>query len=1000
MKKETILDLIKQWSKSTPDKIAYTFFKNNKEKSVSITFKDVYDGASKYAAYLRQTGLQKGDRVIILADQTEETIYSIYGTAMAGGVFILVPSPVDQGKYQRLLYTLKSSNAKCILYTGQVSEKLKECTNVLIINTADIVTDNSYISEDVKANDIACLQYTSGSINEPKGIIWTHKNIMASMKILSKYNQPKNNFVSWLPFFHSMGLCTGVLLNMYVNNTNIIIETDRFMKNPIEWIEKISEYKSSMVWAPNSGYLTCADILAGDKNTSIDLSCIKYLINCSESIQPKDWDKIASGLGMYGLSEKSLCGVYGLSESTGEVSGGRVYNVELDSDKLQENIIKKFDKNTKRSKVVSGVGTIDENLEVYLVDPEKLTQVGENEIGEIWVKGDSVSYGYWNKPEETQESFKATLPGYEGTFLRTGDLGGIIDNQLYIMGRIKEMFIINGHNIFPKDIEANLKKDIEALENSIVYAFSISIENKERVVIGLEGKLDESQYDNIAKNIRNVTYKYFDIEPYDVIVLSTNGLIRTDNGKLALNKNRQAYLSDSLNILYSSRKKNIKKKEVSEFTEVGLEIKKIFENILETECYSMKDDFFELGGSSLKTVVLEKQLSQAFNIKVTSEDLIDYSSIENIENLIKMKKENKVNSVKSSVQEKEMTIEEKEEQIKRMHLAEAHIKSNIQIRNIEIYHPKNKIYIDDVIKKYKEQGQDIEDLVKEQLGKKVLYITDDENENSLTMSLEVVNKVLKSSNLEGKDIDMIVSSSTVPEYTVPPMSLLIHEAIKCKEDSICYDVNVNCAGMTMAIGEIYRRMESDPRINRVLLVGSEFTSIHMREDDAEMKANTSDAACAVIIERSDRKCGLLDSKGCIMVKDMHRYAFPGCGFSNIYQSDKQDYYTRRGKMVWNTEKVANEFRRILKDNDLELEDISLFCCSQLVAFNLKLLSKNLNISKNKLLYIGDKYGYTGTCSPFTALYEGLSQGKVKRGDYVLFWTVAAGGYHIFTLIKY
>lgn len=155
MKKETILDLIKQWSKSTPDKIAYTFFKNNKEKSVSITFKDVYDGASKYAAYLRQTGLQKGDRVIILADQTEETIYSIYGTAMAGGVFILVPSPVDQGKYQRLLYTLKSSNAKCILYTGQVSEKLKECTNVLIINTADIVTDNSYISEDVKANDIA-----------------------------------------------------------------------------------------------------------------------------------------------------------------------------------------------------------------------------------------------------------------------------------------------------------------------------------------------------------------------------------------------------------------------------------------------------------------------------------------------------------------------------------------------------------------------------------------------------------------------------------------------------------------------------------------------------------------------------------------------------------------------------------------------------------------------------------------------------------------------------
>ena len=536
MNKKTILDLLKYWADVTPNKKAYVFLNNDKEDNC-VTFKEVYEGASKYAQYLRRKGLHKGDRVIIFAEQTVNTIYALYGTLMAGGIFILVLAPADEGKYQRLLYTLKSSEAKYIVCSEDHIKFIRKDINISIINGTDYNCENGYIQFESEPEDIACLQYTSGSINEPKGIMWTHKNIISSMETLQKYTFKDDIFVTWLPFFHSMGLCTGVLLNMYVNNTNVILDTEAFLNDPIEWLRKISQYKSTMVWAPNSAYLTCINLLKDNKDVSLDLSSIRYMINCSESIPPSDWDDIASAFYKYGMDQNALCAVYGLSESTGEVSGGRVYNLDLDEAKLQENIIEPAQYNSKKVKVLSGVGEIVDSVKVCIVNPKTLTQSRKNEVGEIWVQGEKVAYGYWNNSKATEETFEATLPGYEGTFLRTGDLGAIVNGQLYIMGRMKEMFIINGHNIFPRDIEINVKKHIKQLKSSIVYAFSVAIKNKENVVIVIEGAFKREEYKIICEKTRKIIYKYFDIEPYDVLLK----LLRKN---LNVSKDRILYIGD------------------------------------------------------------------------------------------------------------------------------------------------------------------------------------------------------------------------------------------------------------------------------------------------------------------------------------------------------------------------------------------------------------------------------------------------------------------------
>lgn len=639
MEKDNIINYVRRWALETPYKIAYTFFRyvNGKRDEIHITCRQLYEEVVYYAKYLKAIGIKKGERIIIFADQRPETLYAIYGAMMIKAIFIVVPSPKDINKEQRFLTTLESSKAKYIIYGGEELDILKD-RNVHIINTDEIEKiEEDVVFEELEMDDVVCLQYTSGSVNAPKGIMCTHKNIMASVQTMqSSLNQEMTDInVSWLPFFHAMGLFFGIFHAAYINRRDIIMSLEVFQEKPVRWLKAISNYKATYVVAPNSALMTCIHMVSEEDKKHLDFSSIKYILNCSEIIQKSNWDALLEAFGENGITEKIMYPGYGLSEATGLVTigDGTVRCFEADWEALKQNKAIAVDTPDSSTRIMAGVGQCMKGIKIIIINIETKEECKEHEIGEIWIQADNVAKGYWDNEEATKETFEATIHGHEGKFLRTGDLGVFVDGELYITGRLKEMMVINGRNIYAKDIELYLKQEIEELRNITMYAFTVPVRKKERVIIAVEYITDEEEMNKLVKRINIVMYQYFNVEAYDIVFLKDRSLPRTDNGKLALMKIYHAYVGKKLEYVYSSRKHE-KEQPLSEFNEIQLEIKQIFEQILGVTCNSVKDSFLDMGGSSLEIFALVRQLKEKFNLHLSLKEIISDSSIEGIEKKI------------------------------------------------------------------------------------------------------------------------------------------------------------------------------------------------------------------------------------------------------------------------------------------------------------------------------------------------------------------------------
>lgn len=326
---------------------------------------------------------------------------------------------------------------------------------------------------------------------------------------------------------------------------------------------------------------------------------------------------------------------------------------------------------------------------------------------------------------------------------------------------------------------------------------------------------------------------------------------------------------------------------------------------------------------------------------------------------------------------------------------------NVKVRDIEVYHGRNIVNNDYYIEHFKKQGKDVKKFFEETLGRKYRYEINRESENALTMAIEVSHKVLKKSNCTGKDIDMIVYSGMLSEYVSPTSALIIHSAINGKKECFCHDMNVNCIGMTYALDLVNRYISTNPQINRVLLVGSDYLTPQVSPENEECYGQYGDVSCAVILERTEEDCKLIDTKVTVNNDFIDYVRFPKCGFAHIYDAPKEEMYVKwKSFGTWWIDGAIENINSILDKSKLSIEDISMFCFSQIAYKNIVTLREKIGISEEKSLYVGDTYGYTGTTSPFLVFYEGIKTGNIKRGDYVVFCTVAAGSTHITSLIKY
>lgn len=327
---------------------------------------------------------------------------------------------------------------------------------------------------------------------------------------------------------------------------------------------------------------------------------------------------------------------------------------------------------------------------------------------------------------------------------------------------------------------------------------------------------------------------------------------------------------------------------------------------------------------------------------------------------------------------------------------------NIKILGIEISHGKKLVGNEVYFEHFKKQGKDVKHFFEDVMGRKLRYEIDKETESALTLARKSATEVLKKCNLTGEDIDMIIYAGTLPEYATPTSALFIHEAIKGKRRCFCHDMNLNCLGMTYAFDMAGRYIKTNKDINKVLIVGGDVLTCGVSPENENNYGQFGDVSCAVVCERCDEESKIIKTCTGVDTTYIDRAKYPKCGFSHAFEGlPKEEMYAQWSVAPpWWIEGIEEDILSTLKENNLTIKDVSMFCFTQIAIKNIEKFREALSISEEKSIFIADKYGYTGTSSPFVALYEAIKQGRVKRGDYVFMATSAAGGMYITELIKY
>ncbi|MBE3646325.1 ketoacyl-ACP synthase III [Paenibacillus polymyxa] len=327
--------------------------------------------------------------------------------------------------------------------------------------------------------------------------------------------------------------------------------------------------------------------------------------------------------------------------------------------------------------------------------------------------------------------------------------------------------------------------------------------------------------------------------------------------------------------------------------------------------------------------------------------------------------------------------------------------SHIRIKALGVYHPSHSLNNEYYIRHFDERGKDIRRFM-EHMGRKQRYIIDDPNENGLTMGIAAAQKALEQAGMTGRDVDMIVFSTQVPESLFPMNALFVHQAIGARHDVAVMDSNANCAGMTVAVDQASRSMLSNPDVRTALIIGSDYNSLISDPADEITYANYGDAACAVILERTEEETGFIDSLYFTDPVNIDKILYPAQGLAATLQRNAPGKYIQWLPFDANMAlpPTFELLERIIKKNGLTPQDVRAYCLSQFSLANVLKIQDHLELEDDQMIYVGDRYGYTGTSSPFIALYEGIGSGRIRRGDHVLFWTIGAGYQLVAMLFKY
>lgn len=589
MEVSSINEILRRRASDEPARTAYVYLGDGEREEARVNYAELDVLARAVGANLQELHA-RGERALLLYPPGLDFVAAFFGCLYTGVVAVPAypPHPArPEITLPRLQAMLADSQARFVLTTTPILLKVAPLfardeefrrLHWLATDKLEHVRADDWNETDVAADDLGFLQYTSGSTSAPKGVMVSHRNLLENSAYIHYGfdHTPESVSVTWLPAYHDMGLIDGIVQPLYGGFTGYVMPQTSFLQRPRRWLQAISRYRATHSGGPNFAYEHCVNKIRPEQRKCLDLSCWRVAYNGAEPIRDQTLRRFAASFEECGFRAEAFYPAYGLAEATLKVAGGREARppviCKLESAPLEDDLLVEASASSdpRNVRTLVSSGRLDLGTRVVIVEPSSLTECANGRVGEIWVSGAGVAQGYWNRPELSEQTFKARLSDTgDGPFLRTGDLGFIKDGELFITGRLKDLIIIGGRNHYPQDIELTAEQCHPALRSGCTAAFSVDVESEERLVIAAEFdpramralRQSDAQRETSAAAVRRVAaeeWKFvktavlravsdnFGLHVHELVLLKVGGVPKTSSGKIKRQECRKAYLTGAL----------------------------------------------------------------------------------------------------------------------------------------------------------------------------------------------------------------------------------------------------------------------------------------------------------------------------------------------------------------------------------------------------------------------------------------------------------------------
>ncbi|GLZ31544.1 hypothetical protein Lesp02_37320 [Lentzea sp. NBRC 105346] len=531
---KSLVELVSGHAQLRPHHTALTFLADGENVTARMDYAEIDRKARSIASRLGRPG----ERALLLYPSGPDFVTAFLGCLYAGVIAVPAYPPMSDKHLARLHAVVDDAQASLVLTLHGL-----DFPGMEVIAT-DELEDASGDWRRPELPDVAFLQYTSGSTGNPKGVVLTHANLLSNLEMLARATDhggpPK--FVSWLPLFHDMGLIAKLLHAFYWGAECVVMPPQAFLQDPIRWLRAISEHGGTVSGAPNFAFNLCVRRTTAEQREGLDLSSWRVAYDAAEPVRASTLRSFANTFGPYGFRPETAFPCYGLAENSVFVCGPG-WDATPKVSTVDRSALERHEVRPGTHELV-GLGRVSGDQRLRIVSQQGVV-LGPNAVGEVWTTGASTGIGYWRRPDESLATFGNVLPGEPGTWLRTGDLGFLDETgELFLTGRLKDLIIVNGRNIYPQDLERTAEATHPGLRKGCGAAFSVG--DDEKVVIVYE-VLDAHAESGLT--VAAALAAEHDVSLYELVLIRPKTVPKTSSGKIARRACRQGYLDGTLDVI-------------------------------------------------------------------------------------------------------------------------------------------------------------------------------------------------------------------------------------------------------------------------------------------------------------------------------------------------------------------------------------------------------------------------------------------------------------------